>query len=72
MRYLKKTKDYVLTYRRLDHLEIIRYSESDFAGCQDSRKSTSGYIYMLVCGCSDPRARSDPNGKSEPKPREAC
>ncbi|KAL4335653.1 hypothetical protein GQ457_07G001670 [Hibiscus cannabinus] len=26
------------------------YSDSDFAGCQDSRKSTSGYIYMLAGG----------------------
>ena len=25
-------------------------SDSDFTGCQDSRKSTSGYIYLLVRG----------------------
>ena len=50
MRYLKRTKDHMLTYRRSDHLEIIGYSDSDFAGCQDSRKSTSGYIYMLAGG----------------------
>ena len=50
MRYLKKTKDHMLTYRRSDNLEIIRFSDSNFAGCQDSRKSTSGYIYMLVGG----------------------
>ena len=50
MRYLKRTKDYMLTYRRSDQLEIIGYSDSDYAGCQDSRKSTSGYIYLLVGG----------------------
>ncbi|RDX84752.1 hypothetical protein CR513_34153, partial [Mucuna pruriens] len=31
-------------------LEIIEYSNSDFAGCQDSKRSTSGYIYMLAGG----------------------
>ena len=40
----------MLTYRRLDNLEIIGYYDSDFSGCQDSRKSTSSYIYMLVGG----------------------
>ena len=42
-RYLQGTKEYMLTYRRSDHLEVIRYSESDFVGCLDSRKSTFGY-----------------------------
>ncbi|KAH9656751.1 hypothetical protein KPL70_022797 [Citrus sinensis] len=50
MRYLQRTKEYMLTYRRSDQLEIIGYSDSDFAGCQDSRRSTSGYIYMLAGG----------------------
>ena len=48
MRYLKKTKDYMLTYRRSDYLKIIGYFDSDFAGCQDSRKSTLGYINLLA------------------------
>ncbi|XP_074360808.1 secreted RxLR effector protein 161-like [Apium graveolens] len=42
LRYLKKTKDYMLTYRKSDHLEIIGYLDSDFGGCRDERKSTSG------------------------------
>ncbi|XP_034700985.1 secreted RxLR effector protein 161-like [Vitis riparia] len=50
MRYLQRTKEYMLTYRRLDQLEFIGYSDSDFAGCQDSRRSTSGYIYLLAGG----------------------
>ena len=49
-RYLQNTKDYMLTYRRSDKLEIIGFSDSDFAGCQDSRKSTSGYIFLLAGG----------------------
>jgi len=43
-RYLQKTKDYMLTYKRTNQIEIIGYSDSDFTGCQDSRRSTSGYI----------------------------
>ena len=30
MRYLKRTKDFMLTYRRSDSLEIFGYSDSDF------------------------------------------
>jgi hypothetical protein len=40
----------MLTYRRSDKLEVIWYTDSDFAGCVDSLKSTSGYIFMLAGG----------------------
>ena len=50
MWYLQRTKDYMLTYRRSSHLEIVGYLNSNFAGCLDSRRSTSGYIFMLAGG----------------------
>ncbi|XP_073051223.1 secreted RxLR effector protein 161-like [Primulina eburnea] len=50
MRYLQRTKDHMLTYRKSDNLEIIGYSDSDFARCEDSKRSTSGYIYLLAGG----------------------
>ncbi|KAL7131932.1 hypothetical protein ABFS83_12G038100 [Erythranthe nasuta] len=50
MRYLQGTKDYMLSYRRSDQLEVIGYSNSDFAGCLDSRKSTSGFVFLLAGG----------------------
>ena len=50
MRCLQRIKDYILTYRKLEQLEIIGYSDSDFAGCRDSMKSTLGYIYLLAGG----------------------
>ena len=50
LRYLQGTKDYMLMYRRTDELEVISYSDSEFAGCVDYKKSTSGYIFMLVDG----------------------
>ena len=48
MRYLRGTKDYMLTFKRSDNLEVIGYTNSDFAGCVDSRKSTFGYVYLLA------------------------
>ena len=48
LRYLQGTKDYMLTYRRTNNLEIIGYS--DYTDCKDTRKSTSGYIFMLSNG----------------------
>ena len=50
MRYLKRTKGYMLIYQKFDNLEIIGYSDSDFAGCQDNKRSTSRYIFMLAGG----------------------
>jgi len=50
MRYLQGTKDYMLMYRQTHNLDVIGYSDSDFAGCVDSCKSTSGYIFMMTGG----------------------
>ena len=40
----------MLMYRRTYSLEVIGYSDAGFAGCVDSRKSTSGYIFKLANG----------------------
>ena len=50
MRYLQGTKDFKLTYEKTDHLEVVGYTDADFAGCLDSRKSTSGYVFLLAGG----------------------
>jgi hypothetical protein len=50
LRYLQGTKDLMLTYKRTDNLEVIGYSDSDFAGGGDDKKSTSGYIFTLAKG----------------------
>jgi hypothetical protein len=50
MRYLQGTKNYMLMYRWSNNLEVIGYSDFDFAGCVDSHKSTSGYTFMMVGG----------------------
>ncbi|KAA0040148.1 UBN2 domain-containing protein [Cucumis melo var. makuwa] len=46
LRYMQGTKDYMFTYKRSDHLEVIGYSDSDFAGCVDTRKSTFGSRFI--------------------------
>ena len=50
MRYLQGTKDYKLTYIHNNQLEVIVYSDSIFSKCVDTRKSTSGYIFLLSEG----------------------
>ena len=37
-------------YKHTDNLEVIGYFGIDFAGCMDSRKSTSSYVHMLSSG----------------------
>ena len=48
LRYLQGTKDNMLTYRRTSNLEIVGYSDSNYAGCKDTRKSTFGYLFLLA------------------------
>ena len=50
MRYLQGSKDYMFICRRVDNLEVIGYSNSDYVGCIDSRKSTLRYDFMLAGG----------------------
>ena len=40
----------MLTYRCTNTLEVIGFSDFDYAGCVDDKKSTSGYIFMMVEG----------------------
>ena len=35
-------------YRQTNNLKVIGYSDSNYTGCIDSQKSTSGYVFMLV------------------------
>jgi len=31
-----------------NQLQLIRYTDSDHAGCIDNRKSTSGYFFLIT------------------------
>lgn len=49
LQYLKRTKSYALTYKA-DELELVGYADSDYQGCPDTSKSTSGYVFMFGGG----------------------
>jgi transposase InsO family protein len=44
--YLKLTRDMSLHYSAKHTANLFGYSDSDFAGCLDSRKSVSGYVFL--------------------------
>ena len=50
LRYLQGTKDLMLTYRPTDTLEVVGFSDSNYAGCVDDKKSTFDYIFMMTEG----------------------
>ena len=50
LKYLKGSKHRGITYGGDEELKIEGYSDSDWAGDKDSRKSTSGFIFMLNGG----------------------
>ena len=47
LRYLKGTPGKGLWFARSGHLEVDGYSDSDWAGCPDDRRSTSGYCVFV-------------------------
>ena len=49
LRYLKGTMDYCLCYQG-SNLRLIGYSDADWGGDLDQRKSTSGYTFLLNKG----------------------
>ena len=49
-RYLVGTKDIGLWYPTKCNLDLVAYTDSDFAGSKLDQKSTSGY-YQFLGGC---------------------
>ena len=46
-RYLKHTSNFGLFYPKSSSLDLVSYSDADFAGCKADRKSTSGICHFL-------------------------
>ena len=48
--YIKNTIDYGLTYSRDSELSPTAFVDADYGGCKDTRRSTSGYVFMMAGG----------------------
>lgn len=63
VRYLRATPSMGITYSGNQdgrQMEPIGFTDSDFAGDRDDRKSTSGYVFTLAAGAVSWRARKQP------------
>jgi hypothetical protein len=47
LRYLRGTPDYGLLLRRSRSTDLAVYTDANWAGCPDTRRSTSGYTVFL-------------------------
>ena len=47
LRYIKGTKSYGIMYESEADYKLIGYTDSDWAGSIDDRRSTSGYVFQL-------------------------
>ena len=47
LRYLQGTIEYGLFYKNGEKSDLFGFTDSDYAGDSDDRKSTSGYVFMM-------------------------
>ena len=47
LRYLKGNPGRGILYRKNGHLDLVTYTDADWAGDKDDRKSTSGYFTLV-------------------------
>ena len=51
LRYLAGTAGLGITYRKqVECTELVGYGDADYAGCQDTRRSTTGYVFVVNGG----------------------
>ena len=47
LRYIKHTINHALFYKCDEELQVKGFSDADWAGSKDDRRSTSGYVFMI-------------------------
>lgn len=60
LRYLKGTTDLGIFYKKGDCKQLTAYSDSDFAGDLDDRKSTTGCVFMFNSGAVSWSSKKQP------------
>ena len=50
LRYIARTYDFGIWYGHVQEFKLVGYTDSDWAGCLEDRKSTSGYMFSLGSG----------------------
>ena len=50
LRYLKGTTGFGIFYKKGGDDELVAYTDNDYAGDLEDRKSTSGYVFLLSSG----------------------
>lgn len=48
MGYLQGTKDFVLTCRQTNSIDIVGCYDADYTGYIDDRKAYTNYVYMMA------------------------
>ena len=64
LRYLKGTAELGIFYEIGGEENLVSYSDSDYTGDIEDRKSTSGYVFLLSSGCSSMVFKETTSGHS--------
>ncbi|GKV32259.1 hypothetical protein SLEP1_g40876 [Rubroshorea leprosula] len=60
LRYLCGTTDFGLLYKKGDQTDLASFTDSDYAGDLDDKKSTSGFVFMLGSGAISWSSKKQP------------
>ncbi|KAL3741671.1 hypothetical protein ACJRO7_017180 [Eucalyptus globulus] len=60
LRYLQGTRDFGLFYKNGEKSDLLGFTDSDYAGDQDDRRSTSGYAFMFGTGAISWSSKKQP------------
>jgi len=60
LRYLKGTVELGIYYKKRENAKIVAYSDSDFAGDIDDRRSTSGFVFLFGSGAVSWSSKKQP------------
>ncbi|KAL4183531.1 hypothetical protein AMTRI_Chr11g155550 [Amborella trichopoda] len=50
LRYIRATSNYGIWYKPVPNFQLVGFTDNDWAGFVDDRKSTSGYVFNLGSG----------------------